>query len=255
MTVLVAGLVVFGFALKPGPKGRTTAAMRAVANSASMLAGVAPALYAALQAVDGVSNQQVDAAWEHATGADKTARFASAEMMPWLEWELRSYHDYALGLAPIGFAVAAAGRLRCRLPGLGLCRPHARLLGCRLQPHRRRLGSQPCLDGLTVHSRPPQGRLTPETRTNRLARRRLSSTPLKGHRRCRAPARAMLRLTPDRRHGREAPEGETSVNRRSRHLARQPGPTPTATPSTQGDGVVRHAGVDVAGTAVGDSAI
>ncbi len=113
MTMMVAGLVVFGSALKPALKGRATVAMSAVAKSASMLAGVALALYAALQAVDGVGNQQVDSAWEHATRADKTARFASAEAMRWLEWGMRSYHDYALGLALIGFAFAAAavGRL------------------------------------------------------------------------------------------------------------------------------------------------
>ena len=116
MTVIVAGLVVFGSALKPALKGRATAAMSAVAKSASMLAGVALALYAALQAVDGVGNQQVDAAWEHATGADKTARFASAEAMRWLEWGMRSYHGYALGLALIGFAVAAAAVGRPAVP-------------------------------------------------------------------------------------------------------------------------------------------
>ena len=116
MTVIVAGLVVFGSALKPALSGRATAAMSAVAKSASMLAGVALALYAALQAVDGVGNQQVDAAWEHATGADRTARFASAEAMRWLEWGMRSYHDYALGLALIGFAVAAAAVGRATVP-------------------------------------------------------------------------------------------------------------------------------------------
>jgi hypothetical protein len=116
MTVMVAGLVVFGSVLKPALKGRATAAMSAVAKTASMLAGVALALYAALQAVDGVGNQQVDAAWEHATGADKTARFASAEAMRWLEWGMRSYHDYALGLALIGFAVVAAAVGRVAVP-------------------------------------------------------------------------------------------------------------------------------------------
>jgi hypothetical protein len=115
MTVMVAGLVVFGSALTPALKGRA-AAKSAVAKSASMLAGVALALYAALQAVDGVGNQQVDAAWEHATGADKTARFASAEAMRWLEWGMRSYHDFALGLALIGFAVAAAAVGRVAVP-------------------------------------------------------------------------------------------------------------------------------------------
>ena len=116
MTVMVAGLLAFGSALGPALKGRATAAIRAVATSASTLAGVALALYAALQAVDGVGNQQVDAAWEHATGADKTARFASAEAMRWLEWGMRSYHDYALGLALLGFAAAAAAVGRIAVP-------------------------------------------------------------------------------------------------------------------------------------------
>lgn len=114
MTVMVAGLVVFGSTLSA--RARVSAVLTAVAKSASILAGVALALYAALQAVDGVGNQQVDAAWEHATGADKTARFASAEAMRWLEWGMRSYHDYALGLALIGFAVAAAAVGRIAVP-------------------------------------------------------------------------------------------------------------------------------------------
>ena len=114
MAVMVAGLVVFGSAMNA--RARATAVMGAVAKSASVLAGVALALYAALQAVDGVGNQQVDAAWEHATGADKTARFASAEAMRWLEWGMRSYHDYALGLALIGFAVVAAAVGRIAVP-------------------------------------------------------------------------------------------------------------------------------------------
>ena len=118
MTVMVAGLVVFGSALNAAlnARARVTAVMSAVARSASALAGVALALYGALQAVDGVGNQQVDAAWAHATGADKTARFASAEAMRWLEWGMRSYHDYALGLALIGFAVVAAAVGRIAVP-------------------------------------------------------------------------------------------------------------------------------------------
>ena len=39
--------------------------------------------------------------------ADKPARFASAEAVRWLEWGVRSYHDYALGLALILLGVAA----------------------------------------------------------------------------------------------------------------------------------------------------
>jgi hypothetical protein len=37
--------------------------------------------------------------------ADKSARFASAESMRWLEWGMSSYHAYAFGLALIAFAV------------------------------------------------------------------------------------------------------------------------------------------------------
>jgi hypothetical protein len=73
-----------------------------------VLAGVALGLYAVLQAVDGVGNSQVDAAWANASAADKPARFASAEAMRWLEWGVRSYHNYSLGLTLIMLAAAAA---------------------------------------------------------------------------------------------------------------------------------------------------
>jgi hypothetical protein len=86
-----------------------------VTRTASALAGTALALYAALQAVDGVGNQQVDAAWVHATD-DKPARFASAEAMRWLEWGMRSYHDYALGLALVLLAAVAATTFRGLVP-------------------------------------------------------------------------------------------------------------------------------------------
>ena len=69
---------------------------------------VALALYAVLQAVDGVGNKEVDDAWVVAQGAEKTARFASAEAMRWLEWGARSYHDFTLGLALLLFGVALA---------------------------------------------------------------------------------------------------------------------------------------------------
>src|SRR5919112_400421 len=48
-------------------------------GAASMV--VALALYAVLQAVDGVGNKMVDAAWVSAPDAEKSARFASAEAM------------------------------------------------------------------------------------------------------------------------------------------------------------------------------
>ncbi|HEX6798823.1 MAG TPA: DUF4386 family protein [Ktedonobacterales bacterium] len=64
------------------------------------------ALYGVLQAVDGIANKQADAAWVNAPDAEKAARFASAEAIRWIEWGLRSYQNYALGLAVLLFAVA-----------------------------------------------------------------------------------------------------------------------------------------------------
>ena len=84
--------------------------------------GVALALYGVLQAVDGVGNKEVDEAWVGATGAEKAARFASAEAMRWHEWGARSYFDFALGLALLLFAAAVARTA-------GLPRPIAYLMG------------------------------------------------------------------------------------------------------------------------------
>ena len=103
MVAIVAGLVVFSHALDLRVGGAVAAA-----RVGAVLAVVALALYAVLQAVDGVGNKQVDAAWVHASAADRPARFASAEAVRWLEWGVRSYHDYALGLALILLGVAAA---------------------------------------------------------------------------------------------------------------------------------------------------
>jgi hypothetical protein len=103
MAVIIAGLVVFHGAVLP----RLDRAAW-VARIGAVLAVVALALYAVLQAVDGIGNKQVDDAWVSASAADKPARFASAEAMRWLEWGVRSYHDYALGLALLLLAVAAA---------------------------------------------------------------------------------------------------------------------------------------------------
>jgi hypothetical protein len=103
IAVMVAGLVLFSYALD-----LRAGAAAAAARVGVVLAGVALGLYAVLQAVDGVGNSQVDAAWANASTADKPARFASAEAMRWLEWGVRSYHDYALGLTLILLALVAA---------------------------------------------------------------------------------------------------------------------------------------------------
>jgi uncharacterized protein DUF4386 len=57
------------------------------------------ALFGALQAVDGVALKQAVNAWASAPDAERATRFASAEAIRWLEWGMRSYHDFALGLA------------------------------------------------------------------------------------------------------------------------------------------------------------
>jgi hypothetical protein len=101
MALLIAGLLALAFALdaEAGPAtwlGRMGAAA----------AVVALALEGGLQAVDGVANKQADLAWVSAADAEKAARFASAEAMRWIEWGMRSYQAFALGLAFLLFAAA-----------------------------------------------------------------------------------------------------------------------------------------------------
>ena len=56
--------------------------------------------------MDGVALKQAVNAWASASDAEKAARFASAEAIRWLEWGVRSYQDFALGLALLLFAAA-----------------------------------------------------------------------------------------------------------------------------------------------------
>ena len=81
MAVIIAGLV----ALYPILDTRLGGA-GLVARLGVVSAGVALALYAVLQAVDGVGNKQVDQAWVQAEPGQKAAIFASADAMRWLEW-------------------------------------------------------------------------------------------------------------------------------------------------------------------------
>src|ERR687887_74573 len=107
--ILLAGLLALFFVLnlQAGPAqwaGRFGAAATVVAL----------ALYGVLQAVDGVGNKQVDAAWVGAPHAEKAARFASPEAMRWLEWGVRSYLAYLMGLSGLtylaqGWVVGAQG--------------------------------------------------------------------------------------------------------------------------------------------------
>jgi hypothetical protein len=101
MAMLIAGLLALAFALD-FEAGAATWVGRLGAASAV----VALALEGALQAVDGVANKQADLAWASAPDAEKAARFASAEAIRWIEWGMRSYQAFALGLALLLFAAA-----------------------------------------------------------------------------------------------------------------------------------------------------
>jgi hypothetical protein len=104
MAILLAGLLALVFALDIQAG---TARLAGLLGDAAAVAALA--LYGALQAVDGVANKQADLAWVNAPDAEKAARFASAEVIRWVEWGMRSYHDFALGLALLLIA-AVVGR-------------------------------------------------------------------------------------------------------------------------------------------------
>jgi hypothetical protein len=103
MAILVAGLLALFFVLDVQDGTARLAGLFGAASAVTALA-----LYGALHAVDGVANKQADVAWVSAPDGEKVARFASAEAIRWVEWGMRSYHDYALGLALLLFAAAAA---------------------------------------------------------------------------------------------------------------------------------------------------
>jgi hypothetical protein len=101
MAALIAGLLALSFALDAQAE---TASWVGRFGAASAVAALA--LEGALQAVDGVANKQADLAWVSAPDAEKAARFASAEAIRWIEWGMRSYQAFALGLALLLFAAA-----------------------------------------------------------------------------------------------------------------------------------------------------
>src|SRR4029079_18485867 len=81
---------------------------RWAARFGAALAAVTLALYGVVLATDGVALKQAVTAWASAPDAEKAARFASAEAVRWLEWGMRSYQNFALGLALLLFAAAVA---------------------------------------------------------------------------------------------------------------------------------------------------
>lgn len=109
MSIAIGGLIVLFFALgvRSGPS--------LWLNRLGVVAAVvALAAYAVLQAVDGVALKQSVDAWLAAPPSDAPARFATAEAIRWLEWGMRSYFSFMLGLA---FAMFGVGLVRsARVP-------------------------------------------------------------------------------------------------------------------------------------------
>jgi hypothetical protein len=98
--IILAGLVALCCALS-----LQTGRLRWVGVFAAVSAVVTMGLTAVLQAVDGVALKQAVDAWVGAPEAEKTARFATAETIRWLEWGVRSYQRCMLGLSLLLFAV------------------------------------------------------------------------------------------------------------------------------------------------------
>jgi len=64
------------------------------------------AVWAVLQAVDGITLKQAVDAWVAADGPDKAVRFADAEIVRWTEWGAQSYFRLLLGAALLLFGAA-----------------------------------------------------------------------------------------------------------------------------------------------------
>jgi hypothetical protein len=111
MAIMLAGLLALFFALDV-PTG--TAGWAARCGAASAVATLA--LCGVVLAVDGVALKQAANAWASAPEAEKTARFAVAEGMRWLEWGTRSFESFTLGLAVLLFAPAVARTARVPRP-------------------------------------------------------------------------------------------------------------------------------------------
>jgi hypothetical protein len=105
MALVVAGLITLLSALDLRRGG-----LAWTARFGGLSAAAALALYAALQAVDGVTLKHAVDAWAAAAEPDKGARFATAEGIRWLEWGMRSYQDFLLGAALILLGIAVAAR-------------------------------------------------------------------------------------------------------------------------------------------------
>jgi hypothetical protein len=96
MALLIAGLLGVLDALKSATPGRASGRL---VRLGIVVASIALALYAMLQAVDGVALKQAVDAWASAPASERAGRFAAAETVRWLEWGARSYHSFVFGSA------------------------------------------------------------------------------------------------------------------------------------------------------------
>ncbi|SHN88499.1 hypothetical protein SAMN05660350_04544 [Geodermatophilus obscurus] len=93
--VALGGLIVLHQVLRPR-------AGRLSAFAAGMTVATA-AVWAVLQAVDGVTLKQAVDAWVAADGPERAARLGDAEVVRWTEWGLQRYFRVTLGLALLLF--------------------------------------------------------------------------------------------------------------------------------------------------------
>jgi hypothetical protein len=111
LAVLLAGLLVLFFALNV-----SEGTPRWLGFFGAVAAGVALALAGVVYAVDGVALKQAVDAWVSAPAAEQAARFASAEVIRWLEWGTRSYQSFMFGLALVLFATTIVWTARITRP-------------------------------------------------------------------------------------------------------------------------------------------
>ena len=100
MLIIVAGLLTLQLALNV-----QSGTIGLINRFAAVIAGIALALYGVLEAVDGVALKHAVDAWVLAAGSEKLMRFASAESIRWLEWAIRSYQCFTLGLSFLLFGL------------------------------------------------------------------------------------------------------------------------------------------------------
>ena len=77
-----------------------------VARLGAASAIMSGAVFAVLQALDGVALKHAVDAWAAAPAGEKALRFADAEALRWFEWGLQSYFRFALGLTFVLFGIA-----------------------------------------------------------------------------------------------------------------------------------------------------